>query len=101
MQMYSATINADLGGVDLTSVSAYSRATNYDYLDFTASPLVGFLPTIFPGVDPPGDIFFQGYNVKKFSHETRLAGSAGDKLDWIVAELTPMKTPDTTSTTMR
>ncbi|MEP7004703.1 MAG: TonB-dependent receptor [Sphingomonas bacterium] len=85
MQMYSATINADLGGVELTSVSAYSRATNYDYLDFTASPLVGFLfPTVFPGVDPIGDIFFQGYNVKKFSHETRLAGSVGDNLDWIV-----------------
>ena len=86
-QMYTAVINADLGGVDLTSVSAYSRATNYDFLDFTASPLVVFspvFPTLFPGVNPIGDIFRQGYNVNKFSHETRLAGSFGDNVDWIV-----------------
>lgn len=84
-QMYTALINADLGGVDLTSVSAYSRASNYDFLDFTASPLVPFVfPTLFPGIDPIGDIFRQGYKVDKFSHETRLAGSFGDNVDWIV-----------------
>jgi len=84
-QMYSALINADLGGVDLTSITAFSRATNYDYLDFTASPLVGFLfPTVFAGVDPIGDIFRQGYDVDKISHETRLAGSIGTNVHWIV-----------------
>lgn len=86
-QMYTALINADLGGVKLTSVSAYSRATNYDFLDFTASPLVTstpIFPTLFPGISPIGDIFRQGYSVKKFSHETRLAGSLGDNVDWIV-----------------
>lgn len=84
-QMYSALVNADLGEVSLTSVTAYSRAKNYDFLDFTASPLVGFLfPTVFPGVDPIGDIFRQEYNVKKWSHETRFAGSLGDSIDWIV-----------------
>ncbi|MEP6869188.1 MAG: TonB-dependent receptor, partial [Novosphingobium sp.] len=85
MQMYSAQIKADIGGVDLTSVTAYSRATNFDNLDFTASPLVGFLfPTVFPGIDPIGDIFRQAYNVKKWSHETRFSGSLGSTIDWTV-----------------
>ncbi|MEO5708105.1 MAG: TonB-dependent receptor [Alteraurantiacibacter sp.] len=86
-QMYTAAIEADLGGVDLTSISAYSRATNYDFLDFTASPLVGFLfPSVFPDLDIAdlGDIFRQGYNVNKFSHETRLSGSVGENFDFIV-----------------
>ena len=80
-QVYSAHVSADLGSVDLTSISAFSRATNYDFLDFTASPLVTFAPVfpiLFPGINPIGDIFRQGYDVDKFSHETRLAGSIGD-----------------------
>jgi outer membrane receptor protein involved in Fe transport len=86
-QMYTAHVNADLGSVDLTSISAFSRATNYDFLDFTASPLVTFapvFPTLFPGINPIGDIFRQGYDVDKFSHETRLSGSIGERVDWIV-----------------
>ncbi len=85
-EMYTAVINADLSGMKLTSISAYSRAKNFDFLDFTASPLVVFapvFPTLFPGVNPIGDVFRQGYNVDKFSHETRLAGSVGDNIDWI------------------
>jgi outer membrane receptor protein involved in Fe transport len=84
-ELYTALVDIDLGAVDVTSISAYSRARNYDNLDFTASPLTGFLfPTLFPGIDPIGDIFRQSYNVDKFSHETRLAGSFGDSIDWIV-----------------
>ncbi|MBU0555019.1 MAG: TonB-dependent receptor [Alphaproteobacteria bacterium] len=84
-QMYSALINADLGGVDLTSVTAYSRATNYDFLDFTASPLTGFLfPLVFPDVTEFGNVLRQGYDVNKFSHETRLAGTVGSAINWIV-----------------
>lgn len=86
-QMYTGTVNFDLGGAKLTSITAYSQAKNYDVLDFTASPLVVFapiFPVLFPGVDPIGDIFRQGYNVNKWTHETRLAGSIGDNVDWIV-----------------
>ncbi|CDO35344.1 putative TonB-dependent receptor, plug [Novosphingobium sp. KN65.2] len=86
VQLYSAQINADLGGVDLTSITAYSRATNYDFIDFTASPLTAFL---FPAIFPPeitefGNVFRQVYNVGKFSHETRLSGTVGSNIDWIV-----------------
>ncbi|MDF8333734.1 TonB-dependent receptor [Novosphingobium cyanobacteriorum] len=86
-QMYTAEIKAELGAVDLTSITAYSRARNFDFLDFTASPLVEFapiFPILFPGIDPIGDIFRQGYNVNKVSHETRLSGSIGSSVDWIV-----------------
>jgi len=86
-QMYTAHIKADLGAVNVTSISAFSRATNYDFLDFTASPLVTFapvFPTLFPGIDPIGDVFRQAYNVNKFSHETRLSGTVGGSVDWVI-----------------
>ncbi|WP_281820670.1 TonB-dependent receptor [Sphingobium sp. BS19] len=84
-QMYSGLINADLGGVDVTSITAFSRATNYDFLDFTASPLTGFLfPLVFPDATEFGNVLRQGYEVDKFSHETRLSGAAGDAINWIV-----------------
>lgn len=86
-QMYTAEIKAELGAVDVTSITSWSRAQNYDFLDFTASPLVEFapiFPILFPGVSPIGDIFRQGYNVDKISHETRFSGSIGDNVDWIV-----------------
>lgn len=86
-QMYTATVKAALGPVDLTSITAYSRATNYDFLDFTASPLVvsaPVFPALFPGVSPIGDIFRQGYNVNKVSHESRLSGVLGKRIDWVV-----------------
>lgn len=101
-QMYSAIANLDLGGVDLISITAYSIADNYDNLDFTASPLPGFLfPTVFPGQDNLGDVFRQEYNVRKWSHETRLSGSVGDAVDWIVGGFFTSETPTTTSTTTR
>ncbi|MBB3859377.1 outer membrane receptor protein involved in Fe transport [Novosphingobium hassiacum] len=86
-EMYTAEVRAELGAVDVTSITSYSRARNFDSLDFTASPLVEFAPVfpiLFPGISPIGDVFRQGYNVDKFSHETRLSGSFGDNIDWIV-----------------
>ena len=86
MQMYRAEINADLGGVDLTSITSFSRSTNYDNQDFTASPLTIFLfPAIFPPTIPEfGNVLLQTYDVDKVSHETRLTGAFGDNIDWIV-----------------
>ncbi|BAV63335.1 TonB-dependent receptor [Sphingobium cloacae] len=84
-QLYSAVVTADLGAVELTSISAYSKSKNYDFVDFTASPLTGFLfPMVFPDVTDFGNVLRQGYNVNKISQETRLAGSVGDSIDWIV-----------------
>ncbi|MWV26857.1 TonB-dependent receptor [Aurantiacibacter rhizosphaerae] len=86
IQMYRAQIEADLGAVDLTSITAFSRSTNYDNQDFTASPLTVFLfPAIFPPTIPEfGNVLLQTYDVDKISHETRFAGSIGDMFDWIV-----------------
>ncbi|MEJ2458885.1 MAG: TonB-dependent receptor [Novosphingobium sp.] len=84
-QMYSALIKVDLSGVDLTSLTAFSRNTNYDYLDFTASPLTDFLfPAVYLGVTDFGNVLLQGYDVDKVSHETRLSGRLGSNVDWIL-----------------
>ncbi len=49
-QMYNAVANADLGTVKLTSISAFSRSTNYDFVDFTNTGLTFFVfpPVFFP-----------------------------------------------------
>lgn len=84
-QIYSAVATADLGGVELTSVSGFSRSANYDLVDFTTTGLTSFVfPMAFPGIDEFGHVLRQGYDVDKFSQELRLAGSAGDMIDWIV-----------------
>ncbi|CAN5394119.1 TonB-dependent receptor [soil metagenome] len=85
-QQYSAVINAGFGGVDLTSVTAYSRSTNYDLVDNTASGLTGFLfPLVYPQANGEfGNVLRKGYGLKKFSQEMRLAGSVGGAFDWIV-----------------
>ena len=84
-QIYSATATADLGAVELTSVTGYSRSKNYDFVDFTATGLTFIrFPAVFPTVPEFGNVLRQGYDVDKFSQELRLAGGVGDMVDWIV-----------------
>lgn len=83
-QLYSAVATADLGGVELTSVSAFSRSQNFDNLDFSAQGFSAFMSLVFPDAPPFGSLLRQGYNVDKYSQEVRLAGGVGDNIDWIV-----------------
>ena len=84
-QIYSAVATADLGAVELTSVSGFSRSTNYDFVDFTTTGLTFFVfPAVFPGIDEFGHVLRQGYDVDKYSQELRFAGTAGEMFDWIV-----------------
>jgi iron complex outermembrane recepter protein len=83
-QMYSAVMNADLGAVKLTSISAFARSENYDLVDFTNTGLTFFVfPGVFPSVSEFGDIFLQTYDVDKYSQELRLSGGIGESIDWI------------------
>jgi outer membrane receptor protein involved in Fe transport len=84
-QIYSAVATADLGGINLTSVSAFSRSKNYDFIDLTATGLTQnvFVPVFFPATDL-GNVFRQGYNVDKYSQELRFSGGIGESIDWIV-----------------
>lgn len=85
-QVYSAIVTAQLGSAELTSLTAYSDNTNYDVVDFTASPLTGALPFFYPdaGVDQFGNVLRQDYSSSKFTQEVRLATPIGERLDWLV-----------------
>lgn len=84
-QMYNAVVNADLGTVKLTSISAFSRSTNYDFVDFTNTGLTFFVfPPVFFPVTEFGDNFYQTYDVDKYSQELRFSGGIGESIDWIV-----------------
>lgn len=84
-QIYSAVATGDLGAVELTSVTGYSRSKNYDFVDFTTTGLTAFVfPVVFPGVTDFGHVLRQGYDVDKFSQELRVAGKIGPMIDWIV-----------------
>lgn len=83
-QLHSAVATADLGEIELTSVSAFSRSQNFDALDFTAQGFTGFMTLVFPDAPPFGSLLRQGYDVDKYSQELRLAGGIGDNIDWIV-----------------
>ncbi|ODU79056.1 MULTISPECIES: TonB-dependent receptor [unclassified Novosphingobium] len=84
VQMYNATIKARLGEVDLTSVTAFSRNSNSDRIDFTASPLtLAVFPVVYPAAPDFGHVMMTGYSVDKVSHETRLSGTLAQSFDWI------------------
>lgn len=83
-QIYSAIGTVDLGAVELTSVTGYSRSENYDLVDFTNTGITFFrFPAVFPTVPEFGHVLRQGYDVDKFSQELRLAGDVGDMVHWI------------------
>ncbi|MBR2173864.1 TonB-dependent receptor [Sphingopyxis sp.] len=67
----SAQLDVDMGGVEMTSITAYRN--NHYILDFD-------------GDQTPLDRFdYNGgdYNYKQFSQELRLASSAGQKVEWL------------------
>lgn len=87
-QIYSATVNADLGGSELTSVTSYIYNPSVDNVDFSASGLNAALPAIYPvGIDPMAGILHQEYNTKKLTQEVRLMTPIGDNVDWLVGAL--------------
>lgn len=83
-QIYSAHATVDLGAVELTSITGFSRSVNYDNVDFTNTfPTFVIFPAVFPDVAEFGQVLRQSYDVDKFSQELRVAGTAGDMVDWI------------------
>ncbi len=82
--IYSAIATVDLGAVELTSVTGFSRSESYDFVDFTTTfPTFVLFPAAFPSVSEFGHVLRQGYDVDKISQEFRLAGEAGEKIEWI------------------
>jgi iron complex outermembrane recepter protein len=75
----SGTLEWDLGGVNVKSITAYRKSFTDDSLDLhgfptTVNPFTPFLPNA-------TSAFISTYNNEQFSEELQLSGSAG-ALDW-------------------
>jgi len=70
VQAYSATLNAKLGSVDLTSVSGYNINTTFSAAD------LGYI------FQTPSAVFVYGES-RKFMQEVRLSSSMGEHLEWL------------------
>lgn len=81
-QAYSAIVNAELGGIDFTSATAYSRFRKTAVQDYTnISPWGGLAQSQF-GV--PGAPSSFKAAVKRVTQEVRATFATGDRLDWLV-----------------
>ena len=75
----AGTIEWDLGGVNIKSITAYRKSFTNDSLDLhgfpsSVNPFTPFLPNA-------TSAFISSYNNKQFSQELQLSGSSGG-LDW-------------------
>lgn len=80
VRLYSATVNVDLGGVDLTSITGYGINLYTGILD--ASPQRGASAFTHFGVRNAATSNY--FRTKKFSQEVRLASSGSNTIDWLV-----------------
>ena len=79
-QAYSATLRADLGGADLTSITGYNVNYYADSFDFGFS--LGASAQANFGV--PGASLDSVSRTKKFSQEVRLSSSEGSNFEWLL-----------------
>lgn len=77
--MYTGRIGIDLGGAELTSITAWSRSRLNTVEDGTNR--FGFLLGLYPGYKQV--VFNNGSLTNKFSQELRVGGS-GPVIDWLV-----------------
>jgi iron complex outermembrane recepter protein len=80
-QLYSATLNADLGRAELTSLTAYFLRKDTTSLDGTYlySPSV---QNFFPGLSSAN--LMNLYDTEQFTQELRLSIPVGERIDWLV-----------------
>ena len=80
VQAYSAVLNADIGAVNLTSVSGYNINQFSDSFDGTFA----FGPSTQAAFGVPGTPQFNENRTKKFSQELRFSGHFGKFVDWLL-----------------
>ncbi len=81
VESYSASLNAKLGQVDLTSLSGYSVS---DFTSRVDLGLVGFGPLTQAQFGVPGTLSRGYINTNKFTQEIRLSAPIGPKVDWLL-----------------
>jgi len=94
IQAYSANLNANVGGIQLTSITAYSNTSSSDTIDLGPAGFTQYTSQQF-GVN--GTAERDQFNVRKFTQELRLSSSIGGWFDWLVGgfydhENTPITT---------
>lgn len=82
IQAYSATINADLGGIDVTSVTAYSRFKATASQDYTNIAPWGGLAS--SGFGVPGAPSRLNARVNRLTQELRGTFKTGEAIEWLV-----------------
>lgn len=80
VQAYSATINAHLGGIELTAASGYNVNAYHDTWDYSFGAGSG----VYNFFRVTGAPFVDNNRTGKLSQEIRLSSSVGAKLDWLV-----------------
>lgn len=89
LQHYSAVLTADLGAVELTSVTGYTKNKSTDSIDFTDFlnqnygfflPFEGASGTI---TDIPAGGQPETYRTKRLTQELRIASQPGGRFDWL------------------
>lgn len=90
-QVYSATVKAKLGSVDLTAVSGYTINTLFDSFDITPAIGgpgsiidVGYPGTGFNGFGVTGASELEHNKTTKFTQEIRLSVPLGQSIDWLI-----------------
>lgn len=78
--LYSADLKAKLGGVDLVSLTGYSRTSTDCSLDFGFA----FGATVQKDYGVSGAVYHCFDTAPKYTQELRLSSSIGDKFDWLV-----------------
>jgi len=81
VRFFTAVANADLGSLELTSLSGYGISESGNALYFP-SPLWGGLAEGFFGVS--GTKLVTHMETKKFSQELRVASARGERIEWML-----------------
>ena len=85
-RVYNGTATIGLGFATLTSSTSYSTQKQPSRTDYTyfLGPTGPFGPTFSGIYGTPDFVNDQNTNVRRFTQEVRLAGSAGSLFDWVV-----------------
>ncbi|MBW8815844.1 MAG: TonB-dependent receptor [Caulobacterales bacterium] len=82
LEIYSATVDWDLGWGNFTSASSYQKSLHEVRFDETFA-WGQYLPLLDPAVGPGASQLYEPIASKKYTQELRLASPSGGKFEWL------------------